>query len=362
MPLLINNNKKYIIIAPPKNGCTTIKNMFKKFNNINCEEFDEYIIGNNINNNYSNYIIYFIYRNIFERFISYITNILNNRLSNNNTEYNQDIDIKFISLKKMYLEYTGEILSLNTKISNIINFLHNIDVDNNNFDVDIHYLSNIYWLNAYLKKLNLIFNNNINIKIINIYEIDTILFPFMQNIHNNYNVDITYYNISLCIKNINCKEILFHDLDIENILSQKKYLMNNFLFLKEIVNLYNKDYNFIIEVYKNNDIINNDIINIYNSYTINKKFQFSNIPKDFIFNIYKELNNDLLLLDEDNLKKHYILYWKIENRKYKYENIPDDFDPSIYIELHNDLKDMNLIESKIHYENFGFIENRKYKY
>ena len=62
-------------------------------------------------------------------------------------------------------------------------------------------------------------------------------------------------------------------------------------------------------------------------------------------------------MNEIQAKKHFVLYGYIENRKYKYENIPDDFNWRAYIELNDDLKNMNEIQAKVHFEITGYIEN-----
>jgi hypothetical protein len=70
-----------------------------------------------------------------------------------------------------------------------------------------------------------------------------------------------------------------------------------------------------------------------------------------------ELNSDLKFLTQFELIQ-FILH---NNRKYKYDNLPDDFNWKSYIELNKDLNFTTEIEAKRHYEYDGFRENRKYK-
>jgi hypothetical protein len=88
--------------------------------------------------------------------------------------------------------------------------------------------------------------------------------------------------------------------------------------------------------------------------------KFDNIPDDFNVVQYKELNEDLKGITENDAKLHYENNGYIENRKYKFENIPEDFNARDYIELNEDLKHMSEIEAKVHYENNGYKENRNY--
>jgi hypothetical protein len=86
-----------------------------------------------------------------------------------------------------------------------------------------------------------------------------------------------------------------------------------------------------------------------------------NIPADFNYKIYKELNNDLKDLSEEELKKHYFSHGINENRPYKYI-LPDDFNYKIYKELNSDLNNFSEEELKKHYFFYGINESRLYKY
>lgn len=89
--------------------------------------------------------------------------------------------------------------------------------------------------------------------------------------------------------------------------------------------------------------------------------KFKNIPEDFKWDNYKELNADLHNISEFEAKVHYEYDGHRENRKYKYEHIPENFDPIEYKELNEDLHHMSDLEAKNHYECNGYTENRRLK-
>jgi len=88
------------------------------------------------------------------------------------------------------------------------------------------------------------------------------------------------------------------------------------------------------------------------------------LPKDFNWETYLELNEDL---KKNNLNKskaeiHYLKHGIKENRKYNYE-VPVDFNWTIYLEVNKDLKEKNNTKENAekHYLKFGIKEKRKYK-
>jgi len=60
-------------------------------------------------------------------------------------------------------------------------------------------------------------------------------------------------------------------------------------------------------------------------------------------------------------KNHYIKYGIKENRKYNFNELPIDFNWKTYLELNNDLINYNEIQIKSHYINHGIKEGRIYK-
>jgi hypothetical protein len=89
------------------------------------------------------------------------------------------------------------------------------------------------------------------------------------------------------------------------------------------------------------------------------------LPKDFDYKNYCELNEDLNELNEFDLKKHYLLYGKLENRKYKVlnKNAPHDFNWKEYLQINMELSKHfnNEYSATRHYIQYGVDENRMYK-
>ena len=109
------------------------------------------------------------------------------------------------------------------------------------------------------------------------------------------------------------------------------------------------------------DLSEEELKKHYFSHGINENRPYKYIlPGDFNYKIYKELNSDLNNFSEEELKKHYFFQGINENRPYKYI-LPDDFNYEIYRELNNDLKDFSEEELKKHYFYHGINENRPYK-
>ena len=89
------------------------------------------------------------------------------------------------------------------------------------------------------------------------------------------------------------------------------------------------------------------------------------LPKDFDVDCYRNLYEDLKYYDDFILKKHYLLYGKVENRSYKLlnKNVPADFKWKEYLRINIDiLKYYNdEYNSTRHYMNYGVYEKRLYK-
>ena len=80
------------------------------------------------------------------------------------------------------------------------------------------------------------------------------------------------------------------------------------------------------------------------------------LPHNFNFEVYKNLNNDLIHLNNEELRIHYLSYGIKEGRKYSLENI---FDINAYRMLNDDLKHFNDRELLQHYADFGIKEGRR---
>ena len=93
----------------------------------------------------------------------------------------------------------------------------------------------------------------------------------------------------------------------------------------------------------------------------NRIYNTNNMPIDFDWKKYTELNVDLTNLKRYQAIQHYLKYGIKENRIYHTNNIPIDFDWKNYLELNTDLNFINEKECIIHYLKYGIKENRKYK-
>ena len=90
-----------------------------------------------------------------------------------------------------------------------------------------------------------------------------------------------------------------------------------------------------------------------------------NLPKDFNWKVYKELNPDLNHLDKNKTRKHYLEHGQKENRIYKYKQVinkqlPKDFNWEVYTYLHKDLRNLDKSKAINHYLKHGKKENRSY--
>jgi hypothetical protein len=75
--------------------------------------------------------------------------------------------------------------------------------------------------------------------------------------------------------------------------------------------------------------------------------------------IFYNDNTDITISDLKLI--NFINFYK-EKRKYKYDNLPHDFNWKTYTEINKDLHNLNEFDSKMHFERNGHKENRKYKY
>jgi len=84
-----------------------------------------------------------------------------------------------------------------------------------------------------------------------------------------------------------------------------------------------------------------------------------NLPKDFNWKKYLEINKDLPRnFSSLEAKNHFLNYGMKENRIYKFQ-LPDDFNWINYLKLNTDLpKNYGEIECKEHFTKFGKLENR----
>lgn len=96
------------------------------------------------------------------------------------------------------------------------------------------------------------------------------------------------------------------------------------------------------------------------SSTEGSKKMYVLLPTDFDFGIYRDLNEDLSDMDDEQLARHYVNYGKKEKRAYAY-TVPADFDLLSYKLLNADLSHMSEKELIHHWALWGCHEHRKYK-
>jgi len=89
------------------------------------------------------------------------------------------------------------------------------------------------------------------------------------------------------------------------------------------------------------------------------------LPKDFDPIIYRIFNNDLKHYNDQELKRHYVMFGIKENRTYSYKKkqLPPDFNWNEYLQMNIDLAIAikNEEQAITHYFEFGMIEKRMYK-
>jgi len=85
----------------------------------------------------------------------------------------------------------------------------------------------------------------------------------------------------------------------------------------------------------------------------------NNLPSDFDPEMYKNFNQDLNNMTDEELRNHYLEHGINEHRIYKID-LPENFDPYQYLEFNPDLKDMSVWDLKEHYYLHGQYENRQY--
>jgi hypothetical protein len=223
----------------------------------------------------------------------------------------------------------------NNKNNDIINFEKKKEICFNHFCVNIYLLNNV---NQNDKKKSIVMNNFL--------ETILILICYIKD-YDNAKTFVPFFAHYLLDFNKIFNVCFYKDFEI---ISQKDFYDNLlFRYLNDInnINFDNIHFNYKIDNYNHHKYFK---LFIY-------LFYCKNIPDDFNWRAYIELNDDLKNMNEIQAKKHFVLYGYLENRKYKYENIPDDFIWRAYIELNDDLKNMNEIQAKVHFEITGYIEN-----
>ena len=400
MACFLNFNKNILWIAPPKNGCSTLKSWFwycEHDNIITEEELAQNLPTKNMNNiinntkyNLLDFEIYVIYRNIYERFYSYLNNVIYHRLKNKELFNNDKFWINFLHT---YKDKNNNIdLSLNENIINFFNVIININI-NTVQKIDPHIYTQYRHIRDYLitlnnkqeKKINrkdLLKKVKNNIKFISIEDLNTELKKSLETVYNkqiNIGSKNVTYNTECFNYNDNDKE--FNKLKLNDIHNNKKLIINNFIFMNYVDKIYEQDifyyqtYNINIKKINKNNIenIRKELTNIEKQLTNNeinylyKKYNTNNNLNDELINFnyiaFKYSNqNSFQKLNKIQLIEHYLKTKDINKYIISFKNIPNDFDVNTYLSLNPDLNEYkNIEELYLHYENNGIYEKRQYK-
>ena len=400
MACFLNFNKKVIWIAPPKNGCSTLKSWFWYCEHdkiINEEELSQNIptkfMNNTINNtkyNLLDFKIYIVYRNIYERFFSYLNNVIYHRLNNKELFTNDKFWINFLNAYK--IKNNNIELSLNENIINFFNVIININI-NTIEKIDPHIYGQYRHIRDYLLTLNNKQEKQIkrkdffkkiknNIKFVSIEDINTELKKSFESVYNK-KISIGSKNVTYNTETFNShdNDKKFDQLTLNDIKNNKKLITNNFIFMNYVDKIYEQDifyyqtYNIDIKkINKNNietirkeltniekQLTNNEIYYLYKKYNANNNLNNELINFDYIAFKYSN-QKSFQKLNKLQLIEHYLKTKDINNYNISFKNVPNDFDVNTYLSLNPDLnKYENIEELYLHFDNDGFYEKRHYK-
>ena len=323
--------------------------------------------------NESNYLInYNNYKNLKKNFDYIIVIDLNNNYSLNlkkKIEKNKDIKNQHIICESK--DFIEKIITIKEKIINyeIITFIEDkyiytsklndyfthVNKSNYDFYCLTDSTENFYHMQLYIF--------SIKKSIINIFINNCVLF-----LKNKKNLDATSYRLNYLkyITELFTNRSVFVKVAyLDNIVNKNILLVDN---------------DFYYELVENNILPIIDV-NLLNKYMINynnNKLTFNEVPTLFNIDVYRQYE-DLQNLNEDELKKHFLVHGQFEGRKYKLNNyiqkdiiykcleknnllkyfdFPPNFDMYYYKKNNNDLKLLNIYELKKHWFKFGINEER----
>ena len=119
------------------------------------------------------------------------------------------------------------------------------------------------------------------------------------------------------------------------------------------------------------EIFNTKELSMYHYYFTGKKegriYRLHHTPDDFNCKQYMQLNDAIsseFKKNEYTIKLHYDLFGYSQKLPYNsnFKNVPVDFDWKIYVQLNPDIKAVckNELHSRKHYDSFGIYQNRQY--
>ena len=397
MSCFLNFEKKICWITPPKNACSTLKSWFW-YCETNQEISSEQLAQNkptllmneriqNTNYNLNEFKFYIIYRNIYEKFYSYLNNVVYHRLTKKDLFINDNYWVNFL---KVYKENNNNNeLTLNENIENFIKVIIKINI-NSIQEIDPHIYTQYRHIRDYILFLN---NNQINPeKRTDLFDNikDKIQFVTIDDMNfikktlecaYEKKIYLESKNVSIIKNNKNIQQI--NDIKLKDIPEFKLQLLDNYKFKNYIDKLYEYDI-FYFQSFDINikDTSKFDILRIRNELN-NVEKQLDDNELLYIYNKYKSLENlnqelenfhyiafkyknsiDFKKMSKIQLFEHYLKIKNNKNNNYviSFKNLKKDFDINSYIKLNKDMNKYNDIEQVyLHYENHGFYENRKYK-
>ena len=150
MPTIIDEKKKIIIIAPPKCGCSTVRYCFGK--TIGIEDLSEVnrtcqaLLKKYKDESMDEFKIYFIYRDVEERFVSFVKNVLEHRILC--PQRSCCLNEKWSNYLKICEEH--EKLNMNTSINTVLKIQENIMTRIGTMPIDAHGFPQTFFLNEFL--------------------------------------------------------------------------------------------------------------------------------------------------------------------------------------------------------------------
>lgn len=242
-----------------------------------------------------------------------------------------------------------------------------------------------------------IYGSNLNDYFTHVIKSQYEFYCFTDSTENFYHMQLYIFSIKKNIVDLfikNCALILNKKKNLDDASYKLYYLkyitdlfINRSIFIKVayLDIIYNKnilliDNDFYHELVKNDilPIVDVNLLNKYMNNYNNHQITFTEIPDTFNIDIYREYD-DLQKLNEDELKKHFLVHGQFECRKYKLNNFiqndiiykcleknnllkyfdfPSNFDMYYYKNKNNDLKLLNMYQLKKHWFKFGVNENR----
>lgn len=325
MSTIIDEINKIVIIAPPKNGCSTVRATFGKsiglinpsnnkpnitiadMNVIDVYLKDVYKKHRKDNKYIKEYKLYFICRNIEERFVSFINNVLYKRIKSPETVI---LKPSWENYLQEYKNFSSVDLSVETDINSVLEYQKHIKL--NEFkNIDFHGFSQLSFMNMFIRDFPIFTHDDFNI--ISINNLKNILSKYYglnyKQVNVTYTKKKTEQNTINRISNLLYKSQLttnekhkIHELYREDEMFEKYHNNDNIINLK-------KKYPFL-DRYTDETII---ILNIGADHgTLNKLSEFN--PKTYS-ELYPDLEQNIEDCDDDKLIIHYVTHGQFEGRR-----------------------------------------------